>query len=57
MIATAAWQTIEPEISLDAFLASEDPDRSTAELSWMPESWLKECLAAARETSQLATRS
>jgi hypothetical protein len=39
MVAKAAWLTVEPEISLEAFLASEETDFFPKAISWLPEDW------------------
>jgi hypothetical protein len=39
MVAKASWLTVEPEISLEAFLASEETDFFPPVLSWMPDDW------------------
>jgi hypothetical protein len=42
MVAKAAWLTIEPEISLEGFLASEEIEFFQPSLSWMPQDWTHE---------------
>jgi hypothetical protein len=42
MVATAAWLTIEPEISLDGFFASEELESGPAVSPWGSEEWLSE---------------
>lgn len=44
MVAKAAWLTVEPEISLESFLASEETDFFPPALSWMPNEWV--CIEA-----------
>ena len=39
MVAKASWLTVEPEISLEAFLASEETEFFSPTLSWMPSDW------------------
>jgi len=39
MVAKASWLAVEPDISLAGYLASEEPQFSQSELSWMPEVW------------------
>jgi hypothetical protein len=39
MVARAAWLTVEPEISLEAFLASEMTDFCPTTSGWLPDDW------------------
>jgi hypothetical protein len=39
MVAKASWLTVEPEISLEAFLASEETDFFPKAIGWLPEDW------------------
>jgi hypothetical protein len=39
MVAKATWLTIEPEISLEGYLASEEIDLFQPPLAWMPDEW------------------
>lgn len=39
MVAKAAWLTVEPEISLEAFLTSEKTDFFPPSSAWLPDDW------------------
>jgi hypothetical protein len=39
MVATAAWLTIEPEISLEGFFASEELDSGPVVSPWGSDDW------------------
>ena len=39
MVAKAAWLTVEPELSLAAYLESEEVSLAPAPLNWLPGDW------------------